>query len=734
MSDPIETWNLILTEAGLEAALAAKRGGFAVDITHMVAGDAAYEVETGASGRTAQTELQNELQRVEISEAIERGNGQTSIAAVFDGPGDFYVREIGILLDDGTLYAVVSHPRQAMFWKSAISTGYVTVDLVLGAADPENVRVIAGGAPIQLITSDIREDLANRHNLGGDFNFALTRDLKHWKAVAVEELEREAMIWRATGQSGLTVMRQYAYGGDDALFRPAAVSRSALGQHDHPEYRMMSGLPELQAAVNGYSVQTRHTDYRWLEAADGRYLASSPAAMPELPAAIAAEDSVAGQMALIKNFYRALASFDPAHFAGFRDHVDVHVSYLEIWPEEVIDSRLVDAVHSFRHTLDGATIDEVHASTIAHALTGQKAIDENTSLTPRLVRLSDDRGTPRYAVTRYRVLTKRLGTLTEWPVDDMVDVIDDPATRMRFDLDGKAFANSRQSRFRVLHAQGDIEIAARSGPGLLDRIMAQIPGLDGPGAEIAEQSAERQGRVIRGFGDTDLNAARYSRWHAKPPSGTGSDTRRGFNDPTLFVAQATREEVAGFAARGHDFRVSWAIPMEIILAPPHMAWNPYRLPELEDRAAVTANGANGNTAATAYAGIHPDRYWYMTPDELFTGRPGWRQRAWVRDPDGTARLMRASGVYIFMPAIENCGPVRLRYPIAPIHHEGSPAYGHALAIREEAGAVQAALTGEIIALKEQARRQDKAIEDLKTYQKAIKDALFREAHANRGED
>ena len=734
MSDPIETWNLILTEAGLAAALAAKEGGFAVDITHMVAGDAAYEVETGASGRTAQTELQNELQRVEISEAIERGNGQTSIAAVFDGPGDFYVREIGILLDDGTLYAVVSHPRQAMFWKSAISTGYVTVDLVLGAADPENVRVIAGGAPIQLITSDIREDLANRHNLGGDFNFALTRDLKYWKAVAIEELEREAMIWRATGQSGLTVMRQYANGGDDALFRPGAVSFSALGQHDHPEYRMMSGLPELQAAVNGYPVQTRHTDYRWLEAADGRYLASSSAAMPELPAAITEEDSVAGQMALMKNFYRALASFDEAAFPGFRDHVDVHVSYLEIWPEEVIDSRLVDAVHSFRHTLDGATIDEVHASTIAHALTGQKAIAENTSFTPRLVRLSDDRGTPRYAVTRYRVLTKRLGTLAEWPVDDMVDVVDDPATRIRFDLDGSAFANSRQSRFRVLHARGDIEIAARSGPGLLDRIMAQIPGLDGPGAEIAEQSAERQGRIIKGFGDADLNAARYSRWHAKPPSGTGSDTRRGFNDPTLFVAQATREEVAGFAARGHDFRVSWAIPMEIILAPPHMAWNPYRLPELEDRAAVTANGANGNTAATAYAGIHPDRYWYMTPDELFTGRPGWRQRAWVRDPDGTARRVRASGVYIFMPRIENCGRVRLRYPIAPIHHEGSPAYGHALAIREEAGAVQAALTGEIIALKEQARRADKAIDDLRIRQKAIKDALFREAHANRGED
>ena len=719
----------IVTTAGLTAAARAHVEDRALRITHVAIGDEAWVPDATA------TELRNERMRVPIESRSLVSDGVWKVTTTITGEADFFAREIGFFADDdGTpvLLFVYAHDEQVF---AGVTRGQETeFELQVSlAAVPEGTVEFAFLDASQTI-QDLIDDARNRHNLGGDFNFALTRDLKYWKAVAVEELEREAMIWRATGQSGLTVMRQYANGGDDALFRPGAVSFSALGQHDHPEYRMMSGLPELQAAINGYPVQTRHTDYRWLEAADGRYLASSPAAMPELPAAIAAEESVAGQMALMKNFYRALASFDPAHFPGFRDHVDVHVSYLEIWPEEVIDSRLVDAVHSFRHALDGATIDKIHASTIAHALTGQKPVGENTSLTPRLVRLSDDRGTPRYAVTRYRVLTKRLGTLAEWPVDDMVDVVDDPATRIRFDQGGKAFANSRQSRFRVLHAQGDIEIAARSGPGLLDRIMAQIPGLDGPGAEIAEQSAERQGRVIRGFGDTDLNAARYSRWHAKPPSGTGSDTRRGFNDPTLFVAQATREEVAGFAARGHDFRVSWAIPMEIILAPPHMAWNPYRLPELEDRAAVTANGANGNTAATAFAGIHPDRYWYMTPDELFTGRPGWRQRAWVRDPDGTARRVRASGVYIFMPAIERCGPVRLRYPIAPIHHEGSPAYGHALAIREEAGAVQAALTGEIIALKEQARRQDKAIEDLKTYQKAIKDALFREAHANRGED
>ena len=481
-------------------------------------------------------------------------------------------------------------------------------------------------------------------------------------------------------------------------------------------------------------VQTRHTDYRWLEAADGRYLANAPAVMPELPAAITNEESVSEQTAMMQDFYKALRYFDPAHFPGFRDHVDVHVSYLEIWFEELLDSETIDTVHSFRHKLDGDTIDAANAYAIAHALTGQKAQRENTSFTPRLVRLSGDRGIPRYAVTRYRVLTKRLGTLSEWPVDDMVDVVDDPATRLRFGQGGEAFASSRQARFRVLHARGDIEIAPRAGPGLIDRMMAQIPGLDGPGAEIAEQSAERPRQVIGGFGESDHNAARYSRWHSYPRGAAGRrNTRRGYNDPMLFVAHAQREEVAHFTRGPHDFRVSYAIPLEIVLAPPHMVWNPYRLPELESRAAVTAGGANGETQATAYAGIYPDRYWLMTPNAFFTGdvrtadpADTTRGATWVRDRRGRPRPVRASGVYVRLKG------ARLRYPIAPIHHEGSPAHGTALAMREEAGAVQAALTSEIIALQEQARRQDKAIDDLRIRQKAIKDALFREASARPG--
>ncbi|RUS83472.1 hypothetical protein EGW08_008788, partial [Elysia chlorotica] len=48
-----------------------------------------------------------------------------------------------------------------------------------------------------------------------------------------------------------------------------------------------------------------------------------------------------------------------------------------------------------------------------------------------------------------------------------------------------------------------------------------------------------------------------------------------------------------------------------------------------------------------------------------------RNGVWVRDSSGTARQCSASGMRILLPDIEGVGRVRLRYPIAPVHGEGS---------------------------------------------------------------
>ena len=262
----------IVTTAGLTAAARAHVEDRALLITHVAIGDEAWVPDATA------TELRNERMRVPVESRSLIGTGVWKVTTTITGEADFFAREIGFFADDdGTpvLLFVYAHDTKVF---AGVTTGQETeFELQVSlAAVPEGTVEFAFLDASQTI-QDLIDDARNRHNLGGNFNFALTRDLKYWKAVAVEELEREAMIWRATGQSGLTVMRQYAYGGDDALFRPGAVNFSALGQHDHPEYRMMSGLPELQAAINGYPVQTRHTDYRWLEAADGRYLANTPA-------------------------------------------------------------------------------------------------------------------------------------------------------------------------------------------------------------------------------------------------------------------------------------------------------------------------------------------------------------------------------------------------------------------------------------------------------------------------
>lgn len=146
-----ETFAPVITEAGFNAALAAKTGGFAVDITHVAVGDAGYSVATNSLGRTTQAALSQERQRVAIQDAREVGGGQTDISFVVDGPGDYYVREVGFFLDDGTLFAVASHPTQALIWKSEISRAALALELVFAAVDPASIKIVSAGPPLQLL-------------------------------------------------------------------------------------------------------------------------------------------------------------------------------------------------------------------------------------------------------------------------------------------------------------------------------------------------------------------------------------------------------------------------------------------------------------------------------------------------------------------------------------------------------------------------------------------------------
>lgn len=146
-----ETFTPVITEAGFAAALAAKNGGFAVDITHVAVGSSGYVVPTSANGKATQTALFGEQQRVAIQDARDVGNGQTDISFVVEGAGDYFIKEVGFFLDDGTLFAIASHPTQGLIWKSSISRAAIALELVLEAVDPSSINIVSAGPPLQLL-------------------------------------------------------------------------------------------------------------------------------------------------------------------------------------------------------------------------------------------------------------------------------------------------------------------------------------------------------------------------------------------------------------------------------------------------------------------------------------------------------------------------------------------------------------------------------------------------------
>lgn len=103
----------ILTDAGLAALQNSDATGIAAKITHVALGD------VGATPIPSVQALQNERLRVACFSGGITGNRQITLTAnVAAGTPEFFVKEIGFFLEDGTLFAFWSHPEQALGYRS----------------------------------------------------------------------------------------------------------------------------------------------------------------------------------------------------------------------------------------------------------------------------------------------------------------------------------------------------------------------------------------------------------------------------------------------------------------------------------------------------------------------------------------------------------------------------------------------------------------------------------------
>jgi Phage tail-collar fibre protein len=96
----------VLTTAGLAAALAASNSGIAVRISHIALGWGRPGPQPGYAPADSQTALYAECVRAPVGGADRLDAATIVVQAALDPPAAGWAHEIGVFLDDGTLFAL----------------------------------------------------------------------------------------------------------------------------------------------------------------------------------------------------------------------------------------------------------------------------------------------------------------------------------------------------------------------------------------------------------------------------------------------------------------------------------------------------------------------------------------------------------------------------------------------------------------------------------------------------
>ncbi len=131
----------LITVQGMQAAL--QHDGIALKITHVSVGDSGYTLATSSDDLINQATLHNERARTIIASAKETSAGW-DVSAIFDEDNiQTWVKEIGLHLEDGTLFAVWAN-TQALAWKAKNIDLVIAGNFVLNALPAGSVQIVSG--------------------------------------------------------------------------------------------------------------------------------------------------------------------------------------------------------------------------------------------------------------------------------------------------------------------------------------------------------------------------------------------------------------------------------------------------------------------------------------------------------------------------------------------------------------------------------------------------------------
>ncbi|MGE4526832.1 MAG: phage tail protein [Rhodospirillaceae bacterium] len=131
------TLTITLTDAGLAAVAAAHGQGLAAKITHVAVGDAGYAPDASA------TTLVNELVRVELTAGGAVAPRQVLLQGTIPpGETEFFIREMGYFLEDGTLLGVWSDPEAPLGWAGGVTPWFFKLSFAWSSLPADAITVI----------------------------------------------------------------------------------------------------------------------------------------------------------------------------------------------------------------------------------------------------------------------------------------------------------------------------------------------------------------------------------------------------------------------------------------------------------------------------------------------------------------------------------------------------------------------------------------------------------------
>lgn len=153
MSTPL---NPTMLEVGLDAIWREQEAGFEAKIAYVALGDAGYAPDQGQQG------LRSERVRFPVAGGKKLSSRQLHVTALGDHGPEFWVKEVGFVLENGVFLAVYSDPNRVLqYFKPDTAAHILAYDVLLSSIPADSVTIVTGPINLNLSMAEEYAAIAN---------------------------------------------------------------------------------------------------------------------------------------------------------------------------------------------------------------------------------------------------------------------------------------------------------------------------------------------------------------------------------------------------------------------------------------------------------------------------------------------------------------------------------------------------------------------------------------------